>query len=93
MARLGFTQHRYCSQKMAFVPVFLLVGTGPGDSDADAIKARKQNALALDKAKLPLDIVVIANWTIHPSRNLPESDPNTLTYFCTGMRVNMVQTR
>jgi hypothetical protein len=58
-----------------------IVGTGPGVSDADAIMARKKNATSLDKAKLPLDLVVIANWTAHPSRNLPESDPNTLTYF------------
>jgi len=70
-----------------------IVGTGPGDSDADAIKARKQNALALDKAKLPLDIVVIANWTIHPSRNLPESDPNTLTYFLHWYESQHGQTR
>jgi hypothetical protein len=58
-----------------------LTGTGPGASDADAIAARKQNALSVDRAKLPLDIVVIANWTPHSSRNLPESDPETLTWF------------
>jgi hypothetical protein len=56
-------------------------GTGPGDSDADSIASRKQNTLSVDRAKLPLDIVVIANWTPHPSRNLPESDPDTLTTF------------
>lgn len=58
-----------------------LTGIGPGASDADAIAARKQNALSVDEAKLPLDLVVIANWTPHPSRNLPESDPDTLTSF------------
>jgi len=58
-----------------------LTGTGPGASDADAIAARKQNALAVDRARLPLDLVIIANWTPHPSRNLPESSPDTLTSF------------
>lgn len=58
-----------------------LTGTGPGISDADAIAARKQNALAVEQARLPFDLVDIANWTPHPSRNLPESDPDTLTSF------------
>jgi hypothetical protein len=58
-----------------------LDGTGPGTSDADSIASRKQNALSVDQSKLPLDLVVIANWTPHPSRNLPESDPETLTSF------------
>jgi hypothetical protein len=58
-----------------------LDGTGPGASDMDSITHYKQNALSVDKAKLPFDLVVIANWTPHPSRNLPESDPNTLTGF------------
>jgi hypothetical protein len=58
-----------------------LTGTGPGASDADAIAARKQNALAVDQARLPLDLVIIANWTPHLSRNLPESSPDTLTSF------------
>lgn len=56
-------------------------GTGPGSSDQDAIAARKQNAVSVQKSRLPFDIVEIANWTPHPSRNLPESDPNTLTSF------------
>jgi hypothetical protein len=58
-----------------------ITGTGPGRSDAAAIQARMANARAVDRAKLPLDIVVIANWTTHPYRNLPQSDPTTLTWF------------
>jgi len=58
-----------------------LDGTGPGTSDSDAMTHYKQNAVSVDQAKLPLDLVVIANWTPHPARNLPESDPDTLTYF------------
>jgi len=58
-----------------------LTGTGPGASDADAVAARKQNALAVEQAKLPLDLVIVANWTPHPSRNLPESASDTLTSF------------
>lgn len=58
--------------------------TGTADrrsSDADAIAAYKQNALAVEQAKLPLDLVIVANWTPRPSRNLPESNPETLTSF------------
>ena len=58
-----------------------LTGTGPGASDADAVSARKQNAQAVEQARLPLDLVIVANWTPHPARNLPESDPETLTSF------------
>jgi hypothetical protein len=54
---------------------------GAGGSDADAAKAYIKSALSVDEAKLPLDLVVVANWTPHPSRNLPESDPDTLTWF------------
>jgi hypothetical protein len=56
-----------------------LDGTGPGKSDADWIAASKSNIQSVEAEKLPLDLVIIANWTIHPSRNLPESDPETLT--------------
>jgi hypothetical protein len=59
----------------------ILDGTGPGSSDQDSIAARKQNAAAVQKSGLQFDIVEIANWTPHPSRNLPESDPDTLTSF------------
>jgi len=55
-----------------------LDGTGPGRSDADAVAAYKRNMDSVDAAKLPLDIVIIANWTPHPANNLPESDPNSL---------------
>jgi hypothetical protein len=56
-----------------------LDGTGPNPTDADAIATYKQNMAAVVAAKLPLDIVVIANWTPHPANDLPESDPNSLT--------------
>lgn len=59
----------------------IIDGTGPGASDQDSIAARKQNALSVQRSKLPFDIVEIANWTPHPSQNLPESDPDTLTWF------------
>jgi hypothetical protein len=56
-----------------------LNGSGPGASDHDWIESAKQNIRSVDAAKLPFDFVMVANWTIHPSRNLPESDPETLT--------------
>lgn len=56
-----------------------LDGTGPGAFDADAVAAYKRNMQTVDSAHLPFDLVIVANWTPHPSRNLPESDPNTLT--------------
>ena len=49
-----------------------LTGTGPGTSDADAIAAYKQNIQSVDASRLPFDLVIIANWTSHPSRNLPK---------------------
>jgi hypothetical protein len=70
-----------------------LTGTGPGASDAEAIAARKQNALAVEQARLPLDLVIIANWTPHPSRNLPESDQDTLTSFLRWYEVHRGQSR
>ncbi len=70
-----------------------LTGTGPGASDADAVASRKQNVLSLDQARLPLDLVIIANWTPHPSRNLPEADPDTLTSFLHWYQVRRGQTR
>jgi hypothetical protein len=56
-----------------------LDGTGPGISDADAITAYKRNIQSVEASKLSLGLVIIANWTIHPSRDLPESDPESLT--------------
>jgi hypothetical protein len=56
-----------------------LDGTGPGKSDADAVAAYKKNMGSVDAARLPLDFVVIANWTPHPANDLPESDPNSLS--------------
>ncbi len=56
-----------------------LDGTAPNGTDADAVATYKQNMAAVAAAKLPLDIVVVANWTPHPANDLPESDPNSLT--------------
>jgi hypothetical protein len=56
-----------------------LTGNGPGASDAEAIAAYKHNMQSVDDSHLPLDLVIIANWTAHPSYNLPETSPDTLT--------------
>ncbi|MBV8474656.1 MAG: hypothetical protein JO234_14655, partial [Hyphomicrobiales bacterium] len=56
-----------------------LDGTGPGASDADTVAHYKQNIQAVEALGLKFDLVDVANWTPHPSRNLPESDPDTLT--------------
>ena len=50
-----------------------ITGTGPGASDAEAVAARKQNIQAVGASGLKFDLVDVANWTPHPSRNLPES--------------------
>jgi hypothetical protein len=57
----------------------ILDGTGPGASDAEAVAAYKRNIEAVQASGLKFDLVIVANWTPHPSRNLPESDPETLT--------------
>ncbi len=57
----------------------ILDGTGPGASDADSVAARKRNIQAVGASGLKFDLVIVANWTPHPARNLPESDPDTLT--------------
>jgi hypothetical protein len=57
----------------------ILDGTGPGASDAEAVAAYKQNMQSVDASRLPFDLLIVANWTPHPSRNLPESAPDTLT--------------
>jgi hypothetical protein len=54
---------------------------GPGVTDESWIAEAKQYAIAIQGEKLPLDFVVIASWMLHPWRNLPESDPLTLTAF------------
>jgi hypothetical protein len=43
------------------------------------VAAYKRNIQAVDASGLKFDLVMVANWTPHPSRNLPESDPETLT--------------
>jgi hypothetical protein len=58
-----------------------LTGAGPGASDAEAVAAYEQNVQAVESSGLCFDLVDIANWTPHPSRNLPQSDPDTLTSF------------
>jgi len=57
----------------------ILDGTGPGASDADSVAARKRNIQTVEASGLKFDLVIVANWTPHPARNLPESDPDTLT--------------
>jgi hypothetical protein len=54
-------------------------GAPPPASDAEAVAAYKRNIQAVDASGLKFDLVMVANWTPHPSRNLPQSDPETLT--------------
>ena len=56
-----------------------ITGARPGASDAEAVAAYKRNLQAVEASGLKFDLVDVANWTPHPSRNLPESDPDTLT--------------
>jgi len=56
-----------------------LDGTGPGESDADAVAAYKRNMASVAALHAPFDFVEIANWTAHPANDLPQSDPNSLT--------------
>lgn len=56
-----------------------LTGTPPLDLDAKAVATYKQNIVAVDASHLPFDLVIVANWTHHPSHNLPQSSPDTLT--------------
>lgn len=60
-------------------PGIILDGTGPGASDAEAVAAYKRNIQAVEATGMKFDIVMVANWTPHPSHNLPQSDPGTLT--------------
>lgn len=64
----------------------ILDGTGPGTTDADAIAAYKRNIEAVEASGLKFDLVIVANWTPHPARNLPQSDPDTLTSVLTWYR-------
>ena len=57
-----------------------IIKPGPGASDAQAVAAYKQAIAAVDASKITFDFVKIANWTLHPSANLPQSEPTTLTY-------------
>ncbi|HEX4260759.1 MAG TPA: hypothetical protein VHY76_06630 [Acetobacteraceae bacterium] len=58
-----------------------LDGTGPGVSSAAWVAAAQRNTDAVVAMRLPLDILLVANWTIHPRRALPAQDPATLTHF------------
>ncbi|MDE3177609.1 MAG: hypothetical protein KGM15_16030 [Pseudomonadota bacterium] len=53
---------------------------GPGVSDAQAAADYKRAIAEVDASKIPFDIVEIANWSLHPFANLPQSDPTTMTY-------------
>ena len=57
----------------------ILDGAGPGGPDAVAVAGYKQNMQAVEASGLKFDIYMVANWTPYPSRNLPQSDPDTLT--------------
>jgi hypothetical protein len=52
---------------------------GPGVTDESWMANAQKNAANLQAAKLDLDFVTIASWMLHPSHNLPESDPLALT--------------
>jgi hypothetical protein len=56
---------------------YFLDGAGP--TDAAAVADLKKNMSDMDAAKVPMDIVMVANWTPHPANDLPESDPNSLS--------------
>jgi hypothetical protein len=56
---------------------YFLDGAGP--TDAAAVADLKKNMSDMDAAKVPLDIVMVANWTPHPANDLPESDTNSLS--------------
>jgi hypothetical protein len=43
------------------------------------VAAYKRNIQAVEATGLKFDLIDIANWTPHPSRNLPQSDPDSLT--------------
>jgi len=58
----------------------LIFKPGPGRSDAEATADYRRAITAVDASKMSFDIIEIANWTPHPFKNLPESDPMTLTY-------------
>ncbi len=57
-----------------------VIKPGPGISDAQAVADYKRAIAEVDASKIPFDIVQIANWTIHPFANLPQSEPTTLTH-------------
>lgn len=57
-----------------------VIKPGPGVSNAQAVADYKRAIAEIDASKIPFDIVQIANWTIHPFANLPQSEPTTLTH-------------
>jgi hypothetical protein len=58
----------------------ILNGSGPVGSDSEAVDAILQNVRAYQASGIVADFVEIANWTAHPSRNLPAADPDTLSF-------------
>jgi len=58
--------------------MFLTIA-GPGTSDAGAVGSLKANIQAVEAARQPLDLVIVACWTPYPSRSTPASDSETLT--------------
>jgi len=50
----------------------------PGTTVAQWIGEAKMNACHMRATGLPVDYVVVANWTLPAVRNLPETDPLTL---------------
>jgi hypothetical protein len=59
--------------------IFLDAAGGPEVTDESWMAEARQNVMNVEAAKLSLDFVIIATWTHHPSRALPETDPLALT--------------
>jgi hypothetical protein len=59
--------------------LFLDAPGGPAVTDQSWMTAARKNIYAVQAAKLNLDFIIIASWTQHPRRNLPESDPLALS--------------
>jgi hypothetical protein len=59
--------------------LFLNTAGGPDVTDESWMAKARQNIVDVERAKLPLDFVIIATWMHHPTRALPETDPLALT--------------
>jgi hypothetical protein len=60
-------------------PGIFITGAPPPASDSEAVGAYRRNIQAVEATGLRFDLINIANWTPHPARNLPQSDPDTMT--------------